>query len=145
MCQCIFTCLLTLKLHYSLNLNNVSGLVNYFEGFFHPACTFLPYQTSRVTTLLLIPCSLNRAAHLIDTSDSVDTEYILTRKRLWENKLFSIKSWISNSLINIVSWPSLSFSSCQWNLIKTFQIESLIAPITKMTLSFSSDLLNGQK
>ena len=40
---------------------------------------------------------------------------------------------------------SVSFSSCQRNLIKTFQIESMIALITKMTLIFSSDLLNGQK
>jgi hypothetical protein len=30
-------------------------------------------------------------------------------------------------------------------LIKTFQIEGMIALITKMTLIFSSDLLNGQK
>ena len=40
---------------------------------------------------------------------------------------------------------SVSFSSCQRNLIKTFQIEGMIALITKMTLIFSSDLLNGQK
>jgi len=40
---------------------------------------------------------------------------------------------------------AVSFSSCQRNLIKTFQIEGMIALITKMTLIFSSDLLNGQK
>ena len=39
----------------------------------------------------------------------------------------------------------VSFSSCQRNLIKTFQIEGMIALITKMTLIFSLDLLNGQK
>ena len=39
----------------------------------------------------------------------------------------------------------VSFSSCQGNLIKTFQIEGMIALITKMTLIFSSDLLNGHK
>ena len=39
----------------------------------------------------------------------------------------------------------VSFSSCQQNLIKTFQIEGMIALITKMTLIFSSDFLNGQK
>ena len=39
----------------------------------------------------------------------------------------------------------VSFSSCQRNLIKTFQIEGMITLITKMTLIFSSDLLNGQK
>ena len=41
--------------------------------------------------------------------------------------------------------PKVRFSSCQRNLIKTFQIEGMIALITKMTLIFSSDLLNGQK
>ena len=39
----------------------------------------------------------------------------------------------------------VSFSSCQRNLTKTFQIEGMITLITKMTLIFSSDLLNGQK
>jgi len=39
----------------------------------------------------------------------------------------------------------VDFSSCQRNLIKTFQIEGMIALITKMTLIFSSDLLKGQK
>ena len=39
----------------------------------------------------------------------------------------------------------LSFSSCQRNLIKTFQIEAMIALITKMTTIFSLVLLNGQK
>ena len=39
----------------------------------------------------------------------------------------------------------VSFSSCQRNLIKTFQIEGMIALITKMNLIFSSALLNGQK
>ena len=28
----------------------------------------------------------------------------------------------------------LSFSSCQWNLIETFQIDAIVALITKMTL-----------
>ena len=41
--------------------------------------------------------------------------------------------------------PRVSFSSCQRNLIKTFQIEAMIALITKMVLIFSWDLLNGQK
>ena len=39
----------------------------------------------------------------------------------------------------------VNFSSCQRNLIKTFHIEGMIALITKMTLIFSSNLLNGQK
>ena len=39
----------------------------------------------------------------------------------------------------------VSFSSYQRNLIKTFQIEGVIALITKITLIFSSDFLNGQK
>ena len=41
--------------------------------------------------------------------------------------------------------PIVSFSSCQRNLIKTFQIEGMIALITKMDLIFSWELLNGQK
>ena len=41
--------------------------------------------------------------------------------------------------------PQVSFSSCQQNLIETFQIGGMIALITKTTLTFSSDLLNGQK
>ena len=40
---------------------------------------------------------------------------------------------------------TVSFSSCQQNLIKTFLIEGMIVLITKMTLIFSSDLFNGQK
>ena len=40
---------------------------------------------------------------------------------------------------------TVCFSSCQWNLIKTFQIEGMIALIKKMDLIFSWDLLNGQK
>ena len=39
----------------------------------------------------------------------------------------------------------LSFSSCHRNLIKTFQIEAMIALIKKKPLIFSRDLLNGQK
>ena len=40
---------------------------------------------------------------------------------------------------------TLSFSSCQQNLIKTFQIEAINALITKMVLIFLRNLLNGQK
>ena len=39
----------------------------------------------------------------------------------------------------------VSFSSCQRNLIKTFQIEGMIVLITKKDLNFSWELLNGQK
>ena len=39
----------------------------------------------------------------------------------------------------------VSFSSCQRNLIKTFQNEAMIALIKKKVLIFSRDLLNGQK
>ena len=46
---------------------------------------------------------------------------------------------------HVYSGPLVSFSSCQRNLMKTFQIEGMIALITKVTLIFSSDLLNGQK
>ena len=39
-----------------------------------------------------------------------------------------------------ISFTYVSFSSCQRNLTKTFQIEGMIELITKMTLIFSSDL-----
>ena len=52
-----------------------------------------------------------------------------------------ILGWIFKTILG----PLISFSSCQRNLIKTFQIEGMIALITKMTLIFSSDLLNCQK
>ena len=46
---------------------------------------------------------------------------------------------------NAKTLRTVSFSSSQRNLIKTFQIEGMIALIAKMDLIFSSDLLNGQK
>ena len=45
----------------------------------------------------------------------------------------------------LIQWAIVSFSSCQRNLIKTFQIEGMIALNKKMDLIFSWDLLNGQK
>ena len=67
----------------------------------------------------------------------------------------NIHSEIKQSLRILIAWNAkfvikaissfVSFSSCQRNLIKTFQIEGMIELITKMTLIFSSDLLNGQK
>ena len=39
--------------------------------------------------------------------------------------------------------PLVSFSSCQRNLIKTFQIEGMIALIAKMDLISSLDLLKA--
>ena len=52
-------------------------------------------------------------------------------------KLETFVYFIKNTAVN--------FSSHQRNLMKTFQIEGMIALITKITLIFSSDLLNGQK
>ena len=51
----------------------------------------------------------------------------------------------TDSHCNALVVIKVSFSSCQRNLIKTFQIEGMITLITKTTLIFSSDLLNGQK
>ena len=42
-----------------------------------------------------------------------------------------------DDLIFVDNDPQVSFSSCQPNLIKTFQIEAMIALITKMVLNFS--------
>ena len=40
--------------------------------------------------------------------------------------------------IALVPWPhGVSFSSCKQNLIKTFQIEGMIALITEIDLIFS--------
>ena len=59
----------------------------------------------------------------------------------------SNSSWSNNNgaYEGVIAMPDVSFSSCQRNLIKTFQIEGMIALNTKMTLIFSSHLLNGQK
>ena len=46
----------------------------------------------------------------------------------------------ANNIQDFLTFPFISFSSCQRNLIKTFQIEGMIALITKMTLIVSSDL-----
>ena len=54
--------------------------------------------------------------------------------------------YISFNLTRAIHTARLSFASYQRrNLIKTFQMEGINALITKMTLIFSSDLLNGQK
>ena len=47
-------------------------------------------------------------------------------------------------LVRVIAIVSF-FLSCQRHLMKKFQIEGMIALITKMTLIFSSDLLNGQQ
>ena len=52
------------------------------------------------------------------------------------------KFWSQN--ISIFK-AEVSFSSCQRNLIKTFQMEAIIALITKMAMIFSWVLLSGQK
>ena len=52
---------------------------------------------------------------------------------------------MSKNVVIVFIIPKVSFSSCQRNLTKTFQIEGMITLITKMTLVFSSDLLYGQK
>ena len=47
---------------------------------------------------------------------------------------------ISDSLFTMVTGeaqPQVSFSSCQRNLLNTFQIEAMIALITKIDLIFS--------
>ena len=66
------------------------------------------------------------------------------------NQLLSIFNFIAQDILLCRRWTSVSpsgvsFSSCQWILIKTFQIEGMIALIIKMDLIFSWDLLNGLK
>ena len=68
-----------------------------------------------------------------------------------EEKAELVADATEGNLLNYKSFPVclldavVSFSSCQRNLIKTFQIQGMITLITKMTFIFSSDLLNGQK
>ena len=50
-----------------------------------------------------------------------------------------VNSWTSEAT------PSVSFSSCQQNLIKKLQIEGMMVLITEMDLIFLLDSLNGQK
>ena len=46
----------------------------------------------------------------------------------------------------MVPWVQLvSFSSCQWNFIKTFQIEGIIALIAKKGFDFLMRLVKWQK
>ena len=49
-----------------------------------------------------------------------------------------MKNSISGQWRQVCYIPYVSFSSCQRNLIKTFQIEGMITLITKITLIFSS-------
>ena len=67
-------------------------------------------------------------------------------------KMSDVSHFLCDTWVDYTAWwacisysPHVSFSSCQRNLIKTFQIEGIIALIKKMDLIFSWDLLNGQK
>ena len=66
----------------------------------------------------------------------ISTETTVGWNKFWRLKLSAY------SLSPLTLEASVSFSSCQPNLIRTFQIEAMI---TKMVLIFSWDLLNGQK
>ena len=72
------------------------------------------------------------------------TFYVKLDKYWWQTYTCSgSRSWSHPRWWNWCS--TVNFSSCQRNLIRAFQIESIIVLITKMTLIFSSDLLKGQK
>jgi hypothetical protein len=63
--------------------------------------------------------------------------WLVITKNAWKRRFNCVNiSWRER-----VFWPTkgtgVSFSSCEWNLIKTFQIEAMIALITKMALVFS--------
>ena len=83
---------------------------------------------------------LSRGTKLVGDHLSMGTEILRTICPWGPN-------WLGDCLSRgTINWgPNVSFSSSQRNLIKTFQIGGMIALITKMTLIFSSDLLNGQK
>ena len=51
----------------------------------------------------------------------------------------------ASSSKRVLCMPFVSFSSCQWNLMKTFQIEAIIALITKMVLIFFMRLVKWPK
>ena len=85
----------------------------------------------------------------------IDFSIIDFESLLFSSVLFQIPIWmylldITDSIgLNAFKWhkmtEALSFSSCQRNLIKIFQIDGMIALILKMYLIFLWDLLNGQK
>ena len=71
---------------------------------------------------------------LVKPSISI-TELLLDR--LFVNVLTKTFAWFTRACCHYLEPTYVSFSSCQRNLIKTFQIEAMIALITKMTLVFS--------
>ena len=76
-------------------------------------------------------------------------EHIQIQIKVTQSKRLSLKrqkmKFISCRFLMHPAGSGVSFSSCQRNLIKTFQIEAMMSLITKMALIFSWDLLNGQK
>ena len=51
----------------------------------------------------------------------------------WSQDKGQLKAWQKGN----TGYPLVSFSFCQQNFIKTFQIEAMIALVTKMVLIFS--------
>ena len=68
-----------------------------------------------------------------------DVGYPIERVTSQRGRMASAASAAIGSIATTVSaaMVAVSFSSCQQNLIKTFQIEAIIALITKMAMIFS--------
>ena len=111
-------------------------------------------KTTRIIGGQVAPSPIPWQAHLYVDNISrcaaviIDEETVLTAAlAIMENPKSTppVLFDISSLKIEVGVVSQVRFSSCQWNLIKTLQIEGMIALVTKMTLIFSSDLLNGQK
>ena len=82
---------------------------------------------SNVLDAILLYVCLNKVKHQTEKSkELIGRKAYELRKRYVKDNL---------CLFNVVL-ARVSFSSCQQNLIKTFQIEGMIALITKMTQTF---------
>ena len=112
-----------------------SSLSDFFQNFLLSTCynKFDFFSKSFPPTYNSIHCCLQGLLCLL-TKDKTE-------------KAFSLQGWAKDIIFTeiaqrLIGRTGVSFSSCQRNLMKTFQIEGMIALITKMTLIFSSDLLN---
>ena len=115
-------------------------MCNYDNPIGNNACKlFFFIQAILMSNLIDIYCT-----YFISKTINSQTEAM--KSIIGEKAYISRKRYVDHTYLFFVLYrPIVSFSSCQRNLIKTFQIDGIIALITKMDLIFSWDLLNGQK
>jgi hypothetical protein len=100
-----------------------------------------PFRVTAAQCKYICPEWPNWPGSLAGISFKINSRSLFTMIYKLKNDNFKIQDF--SPLIERVT--TVSFSSCQRNLIKTFQIEAIIALITKMAMIFSLVLLNGQK